>query len=262
MAVDIIDLLIAIVLSGITIAFLILIIRKKTVWFLIGGEILVSILLGLFNLWVSFGITIAVLIVSLCMSFYANLGEIRKYLTVSVNSYKNRASKYTSAEVGKNIDEIAKAVKWLVENKTGALITIERNDELDKYVNGGAVVLNAPVCAELIETIFYEGTVLHDGALIIRNGKIYMAACFYPMEESRNLPTKFGARHRAAYSISNITDSVNIVVSEETGSVHIVFSGMIEHVAIDEFPNVLKTLISNKAKLEGDGHNNISSDVK
>ena len=237
MAVDIIDLLIAIVLSGITIAFLILIIRKKTVWFLIGGEILVSILLGLFNLWVSFGITIAVLIVSLCMSFYANLGEIRKYLTVSVNSYKNRASK-------------------------GALITIERNDELDKYVNGGAVVLNAPVCAELIETIFYEGTVLHDGALIIRNGKIYMAACFYPMEESRNLPTKFGARHRAAYSISNITDSVNIVVSEETGSVHIVFSGMIEHVAIDEFPNVLKTLISNKAKLEGDGHNNISSDVK
>ena len=129
-------------------------------------------------------------------------------------------------------------VKWLSSTKTGALITIERKMSLSSYIKTGTIV-NAPVTPELLETIFYEGTRLHDGAVVIRNNKIYAASVFYP-SSSRGLTGKYGARHRAALGISELTDSVTIIVSEETGRVAIAYNGTLESIIIDEFLDNLK----------------------
>ena len=98
----------------------------------------------------------------------------------------------------------------------------------------GIDMLDAPVSQELLETIFYVGTRLHDGAVVIR-GNIIVAASVYYTPTTRALTGKFGSRHRAAFGISEISDSVTVVVSEETGRVSIAYNGNLETVPLDSF---------------------------
>ena len=95
-------------------------------------------------------------------------------------------------------------------------------------------IIDAPVSQELLETIFYVGTRLHDGAVVIR-GNIIVAASVYYTPTTRALTGKFGSRHRAAFGISEISDSVTVVVSEETGRVSIAYNGNLETVPLDSF---------------------------
>jgi len=100
-------------------------------------------------------------------------------------------------------------------------------------------ILNAPVSSELIQTIFYPGTRLHDGAVVIRGDKI-VAASVYFTPTNRPLTGKYGSRHRAAYGISESTDSVTIVVSEETGRISIAFQGELTPVAPDDLLRIFE----------------------
>lgn len=170
---------------------------------------------------------------------FVNIGVIRKYVAIPLKKQKNNNEKSEDKE--KLIADICSAVEWLSKTKTGALITFERDTPLDEFIKSGTII-NCPVNPEIIETIFYEGTRLHDGACIIR-GDIIVAAAVYYHPTNKAILGKVGARHRAAIGISEETDAITIVVSEETGRISITHGGTIDHLKTDEFEKILRDKI-------------------
>ncbi|MDD4899639.1 MAG: diadenylate cyclase CdaA [Candidatus Omnitrophica bacterium] len=122
------------------------------------------------------------------------------------------------------LNQVAKAVEYLSRNKVGALIAIENNDSLSAYIESG-VVVDAKVSSELIQTIFTPNSLLHDGALIIQQGRIVAAGCIFPLSDKQELSRIFGTRHRAALGLSEETDSLIIVVSEERQDISLIYKG-------------------------------------
>ncbi|MDR0850959.1 MAG: diadenylate cyclase CdaA [Clostridiales Family XIII bacterium] len=119
---------------------------------------------------------------------------------------------------------IITAVEHFSDDKVGALIIMEREIALSDFAETG-VVLNASLTTELLASIFYEGAPLHDGAVIVRGGNIYAAACMLPLSRGRDLSTELGTRHRAGIGITEISDALAIIVSEETGIISIAVDG-------------------------------------
>lgn len=124
----------------------------------------------------------------------------------------------------KAIDEIIRSVDVLSKTFTGALIVIERNTMIGDIIRTG-VPVNAVTTAELIVNIFTPNTPLHDGAVVIREDKIMSAACFLPLTENYELSKELGTRHRAALGISEVSDAVAVVVSEESGKISMAING-------------------------------------
>ena len=116
------------------------------------------------------------------------------------------------------IKALDKAIQYMSKRRSGALITIQMNTGLEDYIETG-IDLDADVTGELLINIFIPNTPLHDGAVIIREDKIAVAAAYLPLSESNLIPKELGTRHRAAVGISEVTDALTIVVSEETGGV-------------------------------------------
>lgn len=121
-------------------------------------------------------------------------------------------------------EAIAEAVFSLSSTKVGALITIEQHNTLDQYAER-AIQLNSDVSKELLEQIFIKDSPLHDGGVIIRGNKIICAGAYYSLTQDETLDKTIGSRHRAGVGISEITDSLTIIVSEETGNVHVATAG-------------------------------------
>ena len=126
------------------------------------------------------------------------------------------------------VDQIVSATMLLSSDSTGALISIERSNSLDDFVETG-IRLNSEVTAELLTSIFVTSTPLHDGAVIIQGDRIACASAYFP-PTTQDVPSRYGARHRAAIGISEITDCITIVVSEETGTVSIACAGKVTSV--------------------------------
>src|SRR3990167_7326662 len=118
--------------------------------------------------------------------------------------------------------EIGIAAESLSRNKIGALISIEKNDPLSSYIESG-VSIDARVSAELIEAIFTPNNPLHDGGLIIQQGRIAAAGCLFPLSEDKELNRIFGTRHRAALGLSEETDAIVIIISEERQDMSLVY---------------------------------------
>ena len=137
------------------------------------------------------------------------------------------------------IEEIVRAASNLSRTKTGALIVMERDTKLGDVIRTGTLI-NAEVSAALLENIFVPNTPLHDGAVIIRRDKIYTAGCFLPLTSNNNLSRELGTRHRAALGISEASDALVIVVSEETGKISIALNGTLTR-NLNE--NTLKTAL-------------------
>ena len=116
------------------------------------------------------------------------------------------------------IKALDKAIQYMSKRRIGALITIQMNTGLEDYIETG-IDLDADVTGELLINIFIPNTPLHDGAVIIREDKIAVAAAYLPLSESNLIPKELGTRHRAAVGISEVTDALTIVVSDETGGV-------------------------------------------
>lgn len=128
-------------------------------------------------------------------------------------------------EQARVISEVTDAVDLLSRLRHGALIVLERDTGLQEYVDTG-VPLNARVTSQLLQTIFYPSTALHDGAVIIRRANMTAASCVLPLSTTRRLTgQKTGLRHRAAMGISEVSDAVSIVVSEETGTISLTHNG-------------------------------------
>lgn len=122
------------------------------------------------------------------------------------------------------VDELAQAVMAMAKAKVGALIVIERYEPLGDVIERG-VPMDAVVTASLLSTIFQVGTPLHDGAVVIRRGRIAAAGCILPLSSKLKAQSLFGTRHRAALGISEESDSLSVVVSEERGTVSIAMGG-------------------------------------
>lgn len=110
--------------------------------------------------------------------------------------------------------------------KVGALIVVERNESLDEFAQTGERI-NADIDQRLIEAIFFKNAPLHDGAMLVQGGRISAAACILPVSHDLNIPKKLGLRHRSAKGVSEVTDAVAIVVSEETGGISVAINGKI-----------------------------------
>ena len=124
--------------------------------------------------------------------------------------------------------------------RTGALIVFERSEKLGEIVKNGTYIDAAP-SAELIKNIFYPKSPLHDGAMIVRDGRILAAGCVLPLSGNQTLSKELGTRHRAAVGMSEVSDSVLVVVSEETGSISVAIGGMLKrHLAPETLEKVLR----------------------
>ena len=124
------------------------------------------------------------------------------------------------------VQSLDKAIQYMAKRKIGALITIERTTGLEEYVETG-IALDADITGELLINIFIPNTPLHDGAVIIRDGKIAVSSAYLPLSESLLIPKEFGTRHRAAVGVSEVSDALTIVVSEETGDVSITMNNQL-----------------------------------
>lgn len=146
------------------------------------------------------------------------------------------------------IEEITTASYKLANRKIGCIMAIERNTKLKTYLESG-VFIDAKICAELMQSIFIPTSPLHDGGIIIRGDRLLAASCLFPLSDNASLNKILGTRHRAALGISEQTDAVSIVVSEETGDISIASDGrFIPVVNKERFTNILKNLLMGQSK--------------
>lgn len=154
--------------------------------------------------------------------------EVRRALEqIGRGGFFSRYRVIREEEVNRLVGEIAKAVQYLSANHVGALIVLEQKTGLSDYIRTG-VTLDAEVSSELIRTVFATNTPLHDGAIIIQESKITAAGCFLPLSESTKISKGLGTRHRAGLGMSEISDAIVIIVSEETSAVTIAHNGILE----------------------------------
>ncbi|WP_438976842.1 diadenylate cyclase CdaA [Polaribacter sp.] len=158
--------------------------------------------------------------------------EIRKFLLmIGTTNFSNKRSffnqlKFLRTEINSEIDteKILRACSNMSKTKTGALIVIERTNSLDFLINTGDS-MNAQVNEVLLESIFYKNSPLHDGATIIRDNYVVATRVVLPISDSKKIPARFGLRHRAAIGVSEKTDAVCLLVSEETGEISYIKDG-------------------------------------
>lgn len=158
--------------------------------------------------------------------FNAYSQDLRHYLENTNNNSKNSRS-FSSAEEKKAvITTICSTAQYLSKRKIGALITIERNDSLDEYIQN-AIDIRAILTQEIMTTIFTPGTACHDGAIIVRKNVIMCAGAYFPSTLKYDVPKALGSRHRAAIGISEKVDALTVVVSEQTGNISVTLDGII-----------------------------------
>lgn len=154
----------------------------------------------------------------------------------------------------KTVNELVRATMEMAKARTGALIVIEQNETLEEYERTG-IRVDALVTSQLLINIFEHNTPLHDGAVIMRGDRITAATCYLPLSSDMSLSKELGTRHRAGVGISEVTDSLTIIVSEETGAVSIAYKGKLEQrVGTDRLKERLtvlqnKSVVSRKFKL-------------
>lgn len=145
--------------------------------------------------------------------------ELRRALEqLGRGSLFSRSNKSAEETLEQSVDAIVKSCNYMAKRRIGAIITIERETGIDDYAETG-IPINGKLTQELLTNIFTPNTPLHDGAVIIKNDQIVAAACYLPLSESPFISKELGTRHRAAVGISEVTDALTIVVSEETGNI-------------------------------------------
>ncbi len=161
--------------------------------------------------------------------FQSDLCELLDKLGAKTQRLRNIAKRrpHDIATVTATIAALSDCACDLSRERTGALIVVERSSKLGEYIKNG-VQINGELSVELMGNLFYNHSPLHDGAVIIRDGKIAAAGCILPSSKSTSLPKELGTRHRAAVGISEQSDAVVIVVSEETGGISIANNGVLK----------------------------------
>ena len=155
----------------------------------------------------------------------------------------HKTSELDEQEFEDMMDSVAHATKIMSKNKVGALMVFERSTGLEDRIETG-VAVDGIVSSGLIQNIFVKDTPLHDGAVIIRGKRIIAACCLLPLTENRNLSQELGTRHRAAIGLSEQSDAIVLVVSEETGAVSIARNGeLMRYLTVDDVKEILRNSI-------------------
>ena len=229
--------------------------KKTRAWTLIKGILVLLLFTGIamlfqFNtiLWI-FKNTISVGVIAVIIIFQPEFRRAleqlgRKNFIFSLFSPDDTKS-------GRMIDrkvlnEIAKAVFAMAEVKTGALIVIEQDVKLGDYERTG-IAIDAEVTSQLLINIFEHNTPLHDGAVLIRDNRIVSATCYLPLSDNLDINKSLGTRHRAGIGVSEVSDSITVIVSEETGGVSLAYNGMLYRgLTRDNFPAKIEELSKNE----------------
>lgn len=191
------------------------------------SEVLIALDLNILGVFIKSMVTLIAL--SLIVIFQPELRRFLGYL--GQPGFISKA--FLSSSSSKNnekidvVKEVIEAVKYLSKSRTGALIVFQKEISASSYFDVGTK-LNADISTELILTIFHPNTPLHDGALVVKDGKILSAGVLLPLTEDPKLSWKYGTRHRAAIGMSEVSDSACLVVSEETGDVSMSLDGVLK----------------------------------
>ncbi len=224
--------------------------RRLTIAVFITGTVL-FLAAFLFNLkyaCIAIGILGAAGLSAVC---FANLGDVRKFIA---NPFSRQTAKsvnfgiekiYDTQQLYKNIES---AVISLSNARIGAIMTFEKNTSLKDIMKNG-VPVNAPVTPEILMTIFYPGTRLHDGAVVIHGNEIIAASVFFT-PTTKPFAGKYGSRHRAAIGISEVSDAVTVVVSEETGRISFAVNGDLEAVTQQNFLRAFENYMADHGSSE------------
>lgn len=211
-------------------------IKNTRAWMLFKGIIVLSVIClsaYILNLsvilWI-FAKTINVGIIAVIIVFQPELRKAleqlgRKNIVMSLITFDDQKEKNERFSK-RTISEIIKATFELAKTKTGALIVMEQDILLNEYERTG-IVIDSVISSQLLINIFEHNTPLHDGAVILRGNRIVAATCYLPLSDNMELSKELGTRHRAAVGISEVSDSITIIVSEETGKVSIALGGSI-----------------------------------
>lgn len=150
------------------------------------------------------------------------------------------------------IDDVSKAIAQMQKEKTGALIVFERTTQLGEIINTGTII-DAASSVSMINNIFFPKSPLHDGALIVRDGKLYAAGCILPLTQREDLSATLGTRHRAAIGMTENSDAIVLVVSEETGTISIASNGQMirDYNAVSAGAELRKQMIDKEVAAEG-----------
>lgn len=181
--------------------------------------------------------------------------EIRAMLEKMGKTNSAFASNLPAERIENMIDQVVTAMDDMSRTKTGALITLQMNQSLEDYEKTG-IPVDSDVTSEMLETIFQYGTPMHDGAVIIEGDKLAAAAAYFP-STSQDLPSKYGARHRAAVGISEVSDSITLVVSEETGNISVAQKGKLTQFT----PETLRRYLKSRLLPDNDKSSSIMSPV-
>lgn len=214
---------------------------------------MIRVVVGAFNMRLMVAIMDMVLDVGVLALIVIFQPEIRKFLIRLGNKYMSSAKgqKFLNRLLGRNVqtttsaseeaNEITEACRRMSEDKTGALIVIAHNTPLSDFISTGDRI-DARVHRRLLMNLFFKNSPLHDGAVIISGNRIVAARCTLPITEKKNIPARFGMRHKAAIGISEDTDADVIVVSEETGNISFVKGGAVTPIQnINELKLLLNT---------------------
>ncbi|MEE0958525.1 MAG: diadenylate cyclase CdaA [Lachnospiraceae bacterium] len=237
---------------------LIIWIKNTRAWTLLKGIVVIGvfvILAFIFKLntilWIA-SKTINVGIIAIVIIFQPELRKAleqlgRKNILTNIISFDD--GKETDANfTDKTINELVRACFELGKTKTGALIVIEQNTPLAEFERTG-IPIDAIITSQLLINIFEHNTPLHDGAVIVRNNRVVSATCYLPLTESMELSKELGTRHRAGVGISEVSDSVTLIVSEETGKVSVAAGGKLVRNVDGDY---LKKRLSELQKKGGD----------
>src|SRR5574344_194880 len=191
------------------------------------SEILISINLTILGMFLKTMVTL--ISVSLVVIFQPELRRFLGYLGQPgfISKAFWNQSHVANKEQTDVVKEVIEAAKYLSKTRTGALIVFQKEISPSMYSDAGTK-LNADVSAELILTIFHPNTPLHDGAMVIKNGKILSSGVLLPLTEDPKLSWKYGTRHRAAIGMTEVSDSACLIVSEETGDISIALDGSLK----------------------------------
>ena len=235
-------------------------IKNTRAWSLLKGFMVIAgfILVAAFFemntiLWIAqnaFGVAVTAVVVILQPELRKALEELgRKNIISSIVPFDTNRLSEEGRFSDKTINEIVKACVEMGKVKTGALIVVEQNQSLSEYERTG-IEVDGIVTSQLIINIFEKNTPLHDGAVIVRGNRITSATCYLPLSDNMALSKELGTRHRAGVGISEATDSMTVIVSEETGKISVAYEGKLDrNLDAERLKEKLK-LIQNKPEEE------------
>ncbi|MBP7344743.1 MAG: diadenylate cyclase CdaA [Clostridia bacterium] len=210
---------------------LMIFVKEIRAWSLLKGVLvivlvaIVSSLLGLQIMTFLFSNILTFAALSIVVLFQPEIRKVLERLgTSEITHFFSNTGLDETIKITAVVEEIVKACKNMSEQYIGALIVIEKSTKIGEFINTG-VQMNADVTKELLENIFVPKTPLHDGAVIIRKDKIIAAACLLPLTDNPNLSTELGMRHRGGLGITEVSDCIAVIVSEESGKISYASNG-------------------------------------